>query len=299
MLKSLSGVFIGAVLFAASPASSSDKGSINRSAVKNITTSSILENAKRKAFFKNNVSYLKANQEEINLVDKHVIFAVDASDSIDYAENPKLVKGVAQAVLDQTMNYNNCYAMTVIRFSDRVDISPTYVFCSMVGAQAFVADTLLDKGLPFNRALGVSTDITSAIMAAGYVWDGEGKDLNFVSNNKDFITIGDGPDNVKNMDKQPQYSYTTLDLAKRYGATSHAVAIMPSKNEYNGDLIKRNTVDYYQKNLITPQNSNIKYFNQAVHGKFPLSVRAGFYTEAENFTGVSGAVRQVLRHVIN
>lgn len=235
----------------------------------------------------------------INYVHRHLIIAIDGSNSISSDENALLLDGISHAIVDEGMNYNNCYAMTAIRFSEESHISPTHVFCSMQGAKEFVAEALSNKGIIFNSELGVSTDVTSAIIAAGYVWAGEGNDLNFVSNYKDLIVVGDGPDNIKNPNQKPEYIYSTKGLAQRFGATTHAVAVMTPHTQNNGERISKNTEGYYKNTLLTQRHNNITYMNPLIHGAASFPVRPGHYSNAQTFSDVSYSLGRILKAAIN
>lgn len=258
-----------------------------------------VETTQLKSSFNGYESFSSSSGTSFNYVDRHLIFAIDGSDSVDSKENSMLLSGIAHAILDNSINYNNCNAMTVVRFSEESHISKTHVFCSMEGAKSFVAEALVNKGKVFNSELGISTDNTSAIIAAGYVWAGEGGDLNFVSNHKDLIFVGDGPDNVDNLIKNPEYIYSTKDLAKRFGATTHAVAIMTPNTQTYGDQISLETENYYRNMLLTPRNNNITYINPVVHGPISLPVRPGYFNKARTFHDVSASLLLILKATLN
>ncbi len=123
-----------------------------------------------------------ASAEAPDVVGAHIIFALDASDSINAVENSRLTEGVVSAILEGNLNFKEGYAMTVVRFSEKNTIGTTHIFYSEAGARAFIESELThDPSISPNdqyMGIGISTSIEAGFLAAKKVFEAEKTQLN-------------------------------------------------------------------------------------------------------------------------
>ncbi len=121
--------------------------------------------------------------KEITLIDKHAVFILDISKSVDALERENMMKGYALGLTsDEAMLHfdgSTSYALSVIFFAERASLPRTFFINNQEDVFKMVQEVFYDfekdrnRGVPVN--LGNTTDIGSALQMTNNLFLNEKK----------------------------------------------------------------------------------------------------------------------------
>lgn len=226
------------------------------------------------------------------IVDRHVIYLIDVSNSIDKEEYALMMQGIARALVsDVAKNQFNSgvrYGMSVAFFWKHSDPGLSSIIRNSEDAQRFAREALYDfekneaYPRPFNN---FKTSIVSGYMHAEKIIREEA-DLGFVSTTREILVIGDGRENHYDDSTLAQY---TQNLARNYNAVVSSVPVLVDPDAATDKFL----TGYYASYIATPPNM---YYINSRDMKMPL--KAGHSYPAKGFEGIEEAVTKVIEYAL-
>jgi hypothetical protein len=216
---------------------------------------------------------LQEEQQTI-LVDRHVVFVLDQSGSMDNRESEIIYEGLSQAfnddVFNLALNSGNRYAFTFVFFADESYTSESYVVNNPTDARIILNEVLLNDENEYKHYdVGSGTQMLSTITTLSSLFRNEG-DHGFNSLSRAVVFIGD---------ETPSDHQLVQDLLPGLQTNQQATLFcIPIVNSSFQASQATRTHVFYRGHLRTPEG-RFKYINQ--YG-FQEAVPPGFCAFARN-----------------
>ena len=197
---------------------------------------------------------------ETEYIDRHVVFILDRSASMDDRELSTLHESIIQAFETEEVLFNfnsgNRYAMTFISFGAYAVTSPTYIVQNPADARIAVYQALMnDNGIGYREYPQISstTLLGAALHEMGDLFAHGENALGIESLSRTAVIIGD---------ERPSdyYSINVLTYIEQFHVSFNCMPIIPENYERENILP---VVPFYQENIMTPDDT---YFYTGAYG---------------------------------
>ena len=195
----------------------------------------------------------QTTEHEIRYVDRHLVFVIDVSGSVEPAERVAMQRGIAEALASEENSGHftgfSDYAMTVVFFADSARSLQTVFVSSQEEAIDSLSASLWDfeSSLPASNLTGVGsgTDMYDALLLVDEIYDTEQSE-GFSSISKSVVVLGDAAPSPSDM-----IAVQIGHLAQTHGATVHALPVVLGQTDDSAP--GHSTVQFFREAVATPE----------------------------------------------